>query len=240
MKKIHNEKKQKFLQEKNKEILEPTIQLSNGNIFNCFDPNPDYLTLKSIAIGCSNKCRFNGQTSNFYSVLEHEINVALCLWKRHKNPNLALIGLHHDDSEGCLADIPTPIKVQPEFEFWRKIENNVQNMLYKKFVGYNNFTKSEIEKLKEVDTVLLLTEANYFMPNPKLYLKNRGGLKPLKNLMTRHDYVKYNDVSLFKNRIFLRNFWMKLYYFWSKNKPIPFDNEDYRQDLYENMMTISL
>ncbi len=188
---------------------ESTIQLVNGYLFDAFKPDFSVVDLKSIATGCSNKGRFCGQTKSFYSVLEHQINVGLFMyWKNHGHGSVinALIGHHHDDSEGVMADIPTPTKVQPEFEFWVKLEDRVQEGLYKKYVGIGNLLNYEKELLKEADKVLLLTEAKKLMPNYHEYEKRNKGYKPLKYLATRK-----LPSEIYHNPVMLRNIWIALH-----------------------------
>lgn len=190
---------------------ESTIQLVNGYLFDAFEPDFSVVDLKSIATGCSNKGRFCGQTKSFYSVLEHQINVGLFMyWKNYydnnRDPLISLIGHHHDDSEGVMADIPTPTKVQPEFQFWVKLEDKVQNGLYKKYVGIEYLLNSEKEFLKEADKVLLLTEAKELMPNYHEYEKRNVGYKPLKYLATR----KLSS-EIYHNPVMLRNIWIALH-----------------------------
>lgn len=75
------------------------------------DPQPSQISLADIAHGLAYTCRFGGHTSRFYSVAEHAVLVSSLILETHpQHYALALHGLHHDDHEAYLGDLPTPLK----------------------------------------------------------------------------------------------------------------------------------
>ena len=236
---IYKKTKKLSTKEPNKENA--SIMLWNGYLFNPFNPDPNIIDLTSVAVGTSHKCRFGGQTSEFYSVLEHEINVAFDMLVRTENVTMALVGLHHDDEEGLLTDVPTPIKVLPEFEFWRKMEDNVRDVCYKKFIGSSKknwkLTAKEEKELHMSDKRMMLCEAGFFMRNPALYHKKyQVAYEDLTSytLATRDEQGNF-FYSRLKNPVFMRNYWKYLHTTWSNpNKITPKQRKKY-SELYNYM-----
>lgn len=74
------------------------------------NPIPQQIHIEDIARGLAHKCRWNGQTRQFYSVAEHSIHVM-----EKCNPEFALWGLLHDAGEAPLFDCPAPYKDQVWF-----------------------------------------------------------------------------------------------------------------------------
>lgn len=65
--------------------------------------------LDDIAHALSNICRYNGQV-DFYSVAEHALRVSLWLGSEGHDALTQLLGLHHDDCEAYITDVPKPQK----------------------------------------------------------------------------------------------------------------------------------
>lgn len=131
------------------------ITTYSGKQFFPLDPNPNDISIEDIAHALSNVCRFNGHVRSFYSVAQHSVIVS-----QHCKPEHALYGLLHDASEGLsLGDLPTPIKRLPQFEYYRKVEHNLQSMVYKKF-GLEPYEPRDV---KEADLLALATEIRDLM-----------------------------------------------------------------------------
>lgn len=62
-----------------------------------------------ISHALSNICRYNGQV-DFYSVAEHALRVSHMLGSEGHDPLTQLLGLHHDDCEAYITDVPAPQK----------------------------------------------------------------------------------------------------------------------------------
>lgn len=88
----------------------PSISTQSGIEAFPLDPSRFDVRLEDVVNAISNKCRFTGQPSRFYSVAEHCVHVARVLLRIHGDPRLALWGLLHDASEAYLPDISSPLK----------------------------------------------------------------------------------------------------------------------------------
>src|SRR5574337_528705 len=128
-------------------------------MFYPLNPRIEDIFRRDIAHSLSNKCRYSGHTRRFYSVAEHSVRVSLYL--KHVGASLLVqyAGLHHDDSEAYLVDMPTPLKRLPEFQWFREKEDHLQAMIYRAF----GLPESEPELVKTADRVLLVTEKRDLM-----------------------------------------------------------------------------
>ena len=88
----------------------PYIQTFYGKKYRHMDPRPEDITIEDIARGLSHLCRFSGQIKTFYSVAEHAVRVSYAC-----DPEDALEGLHHDDSEAYCVDVPRPLSGVPGY-----------------------------------------------------------------------------------------------------------------------------
>ena len=107
--------------------MKPLIQTASGNIVNFADPTLSTFTLNDIAHGLSNTCRYAGQCKFFYSVAQHAVLVSY-LAEGGGGAVAGFAGLHHDDTEAFMCDIPTPLKMLiPEY---KAIEERVHNVIF--------------------------------------------------------------------------------------------------------------
>ena len=86
------------------------ISLYDNTYFDIMDATTWAYNIDTIAQSLSNICRFNGHIANFYSVAEHAVRVAKLLKSWGANELVQFIGLHHDDMESIIGDIPSPHK----------------------------------------------------------------------------------------------------------------------------------
>ena len=106
----------------------PSVGTVTGKLFSFLDPDPAEICLEDIAHGLSNLCRFNGQTSAFYSVAQHSVLVSLLC-----NARDALWGLFHDAAEAYLGDIVSPIKRNLGMEQYRLAERVVMRAVAERY-----------------------------------------------------------------------------------------------------------
>jgi hypothetical protein len=101
-------------------------------------------------------CRFNGNTSVFYSVAEHSILVSELMRKvTGGNP---YEGLLHDGAEAYLSDIPTPFKrLLPD---WKRLEDQVQPALR----AWAGLPAVQSDECTMADKLALFIEAHYLIP----------------------------------------------------------------------------
>lgn len=86
------------------------IETFSGGYVNIADPAPSSIELRDIAHALANICRYGGHCQRFFSVAEHAVFVSKRLERQRQNLIMQLAGLHHDDAEAFLGDIPRPIK----------------------------------------------------------------------------------------------------------------------------------
>ena len=141
------------------------IQLYSGRYFSPFDPREEDILIQDIAHHLSNICRFTGAVTRFMSVAQHSVHVSYLVPQKH-----ALQALLHDASEAYLCDLPKPIKELPDMEPYRKAEDNLQRLIFRRFKVPEEMHPS----VHKADMRALATEfrdlmANY--PLSKLYGK---------------------------------------------------------------------
>lgn len=118
-------------------------------------PQEEKIDIDDIAHALSMLCRANGHIKWFYSVGQHCVNCAIEAQERGYSRIVQLACLLHDGSEAYLADIARPVKQQlPDY---LAIEENLQDMIYKKFLGIT-LDEQELALVKEVDDYILEAE----------------------------------------------------------------------------------
>ena len=86
------------------------VETSTGKFLDMENPSPDAIELEDIAHSLGNICRYNGHCLEYYSVAEHAVFVSIRLERQGHSREIQLAGLHHDDAEAFLGDIPRPLK----------------------------------------------------------------------------------------------------------------------------------
>lgn len=138
------------------------IETRSGRRFEPLNPDPDQLAITDIAHALSHQCRFSGHTQIHYSVAEHSVRVADLLRSRGAPVELVLAGLMHDASEAYLVDLPSPIKSDPRFSFYRTAELRLMDVIAKHF-GFSRAWKNHQKEIRDADLTLLATEARDLM-----------------------------------------------------------------------------
>ena len=91
-----------------------TLVTFTGKKINPFDLKCEDISIHDIAIGLSQKCRFNGQLSlnKFYSVAQHSTLISEQILMETGSNMLAITALLHDACEAIspLGDVPSPAK----------------------------------------------------------------------------------------------------------------------------------
>lgn len=137
-----------------KNIIGPTILLSNGEYFDFMDPASSIWGLDEIADGLAKTCRFAGQCVGFYSVAEHSLLVAELVEPKHR-----LAALLHDAAEAFTGDITKPLKgMIPEF---KAIEKRIEQAIFDRF-GVPLPMPVEV---KDADMMMLGVEQHHLMRN---------------------------------------------------------------------------
>lgn len=85
------------------------IETSSGVYVNVAAPEAWSINVEDIAHALSQTIRFGGH-GRACSVAEHAVRVAVRLVRAGASPEVRLAGLHHDDPEAYLMDVPKPLK----------------------------------------------------------------------------------------------------------------------------------
>lgn len=138
-------------------ILDGTILLRSGRYVDPLRLVPDDIAVEDIAQGLAFTCRFSGQCYRYYSVAEHSLLVS-----RLVAPAYELAALLHDAAEAYLGDIPTPLKYQQSFAFFRKAEERGQAAIAERF----GLRPEELHDpvIRHADLVALAIERRDLMP----------------------------------------------------------------------------
>lgn len=86
------------------------VEVPSGRFVNMREPDPGDITLYDIAHKLAQTNRYGGSTKHPYNVAQHAVFVAERLRRMGHSTKVQLIGLHHDDPEAFLCDIPRPWK----------------------------------------------------------------------------------------------------------------------------------
>lgn len=108
------------------------IQIVSGDMFDPLSPNPDTITIETIAHAGSMQCRYSGHTNKFYSVNEHAAHVSAMLEMWGASPLVQMQGLLHDCDEALgLPDIARPVK--SKFPEYIRYGEALQEVVFNKF-----------------------------------------------------------------------------------------------------------
>ncbi len=148
-------------------MLGPTqyeIETFTGRYVDTNNPSRDVIHLLDIAHALAATCRFGGHCDPFLSVAEHAVFVSRHIFELTQNIELALAGLHHDDPEAYLGDIPRPMKslLQPYYGLMSdRMDVAICDALNLPF-GPDVFHSKPI---KDADNFALLVEARHLLPS---------------------------------------------------------------------------
>jgi hypothetical protein len=86
------------------------VETFSGRYVDTSNPRVEDIDLEDIAHALSNICRYGGHSRYFYPVAAHSVFVSRRLERKGYPWGVVFGGLHHDDTEGYLGDIPRPLK----------------------------------------------------------------------------------------------------------------------------------
>lgn len=103
--------------------VHPHVSTSRGGWINTYtgrkvyplDLRPEDIDIRDIAHALALECRYLNHSSVHYSVAQHSV-----LLSRWVPAEFALDALLHDAEEAYLGDLARPLKVLPQFAFWRE------------------------------------------------------------------------------------------------------------------------
>lgn len=162
-----------------------------GKSFDLLNPTPDMVCIEDIAHSLSNLCRYTGHVSEFYSVAQHCVLMALS----DELPGDPMAKLLHDADEAYVGDISSPWKQFlwvlnsiPIREWEAKIQRVIGEAL-----GIDLPHSAEV---KESDYRMYFTEIRDLMPPSDEFRKWCGNLKPLKEKIVCWNPVQAEDLFL--------------------------------------------
>lgn len=128
-----------------------SLAMPGGILDNPFKP-AFLMPVEDILRTLSHICRWNGRGNRFFSVLDHSLTLASIV-----PPEFAMHALVHDFSEAYISDLPQPIKILPEMEWYRQAESNLDARIWKYYAGIENMPQC----VWDLDHELALSEANF-------------------------------------------------------------------------------
>ena len=147
------------------------ITTRSGRQVSLLNPQYSQIDIGDIAHGLAFQCRFNGQTSRFYSIAQHCLMVTSIL-----PDHLKLAGLLHDAAEAYIGDVVQPLKVLlPDYQV---IESNFNQAIGLRF----NVNLDHQEEVKAADLIALATEKRDLLPRERCDWELLKGIRPLDRL----------------------------------------------------------
>jgi len=126
----------------------------------------DNIRITDISGALAKLCRYNGQTSGFYSVAEH--SVLLCRYAQENGMRIELQRalLLHDASEAYVGDVVYHLK--GELPYFKEVEEKILNVIFKKFhINYEH----NMKEVSTLDRAICIDEMYQLMPyvDPALF-----------------------------------------------------------------------
>jgi hypothetical protein len=140
------------------------VETFTGRFVDTRVPNADTITIEDIAHALSQICRYGGHCQTFYSVAEHAVFVSKRLERRGHGPLRQIGGLHHDDSEAYLGDIPRPLKPLLGAGYARLTERMDKAIIKALDLPFTSYMFHD-DEVKAADNWALLVEAKYLLPS---------------------------------------------------------------------------
>ncbi len=135
------------------------VHTYSGLMVDPLDLQPEDVCIEDIAHHLANQCRWSGATKYHYSVAQHAVLCSQVIDKPFKWD-----ALHHDDAEYILQDMAKPLKNDPYFgQAYRGAEARAEKVIGEVF----GVTFPFVPEVKEVDILLLVTEARDLMHGTK-------------------------------------------------------------------------
>lgn len=139
------------------------VETFTGKFVDVEKPDPATICVEDIAHALANICRYGGHCVDFYSVAEHAVFVSYRLERKFGRVALSMLGLHHDDPEYVLQDIPRPLKPLLGNKYvvlTRRMEAAVRVALKLPPESAEDHTL-----IKDADNWSLFVEARYLLPS---------------------------------------------------------------------------
>jgi hypothetical protein len=183
------------------------IETFGGRFVDTSNPSVETIALEDIAHALANICRYGGHCATFYSVAEHAVFVSKRLERKGHPRDIQIAGLHHDDAEAYLGDIPRPIKPLLGNAYKRMtadMDEAIGAALNIEPSGFHD------PLVKDADNWALFVEAKYLLPSGGKHWWNgeqgadSWGLPPQPTRIVTPDYWRGGLTPAEAERLFLR------------------------------------
>jgi 5'-deoxynucleotidase YfbR-like HD superfamily hydrolase len=136
-----------------------TIRMFTGVMIDPLCLDPWLVDIVDIAHALSGENRYSNHTRRGYTVAQH------CLVVRHmcEDEDYEYEALMHDAAEAYLRDLPAPVKHDPAFDEYRRIEDKAMMCIAARF----GFNWPEPPIVKEWDVAVRKVEQSMFMRGRK-------------------------------------------------------------------------
>jgi hypothetical protein len=137
----------------------------SGTIVNITKIEPNDIKAWDIVWPLHLSNRYNGNTPFAWDVLSHSFMVYQTYLKYDNNitkPNVIAM-LLHDAAEAYIGDVVHPLKVIPDFKFFRELEEQIMKVVMNAF-GFN-YDDVDWDKVYYFDKVVTAIEFSKFFPN---------------------------------------------------------------------------
>jgi hypothetical protein len=139
------------------------IETFTGKYVDTRQPTADTINVADIAHALANVCRYGGHSRRFYSVAEHAVFVSVRLERKGCSWPVVFEGLHHDDPEAYLGDIPRPLK--PLLGKTYEVLTNRMEAAITKALELEGVSRADYLVIKEADNWALFVEARHLLPS---------------------------------------------------------------------------
>lgn len=136
--------------------VSPLLVSGTGRVIDIFDPQPEDFDVPMIARALSRIGRFFSQTTKFYSVAEHCLNMEALL----TDPVEKRWALIHELFETFGGDLPSPIKKNSQFTLYRQAEE----LCLQRGADHFGLPRVMPTNVKLLDKSLMVSEAYSYMP----------------------------------------------------------------------------
>lgn len=147
----------------NERVARGMVEVPSGRFVSMDDPDPGTITLYDVAHKLAQVNRYGGSTIYPYSVAQHAVFVAERLRRMGVPKRVQLLGLHHDDPEAFLGDVPRPWKKRlgPVYADMTVVfEEAIEEAL-----GLPHMHLEDHRIVKQADSYALLVEARKMLPS---------------------------------------------------------------------------
>lgn len=140
------------------------IETFSGQFVDVSNPSVANIKLEDIAHALGAICRYGGHCKRFYSVAEHAVFVSRRLERQGHAPVMQLAGLHHDDSEAFLSDIPRPMKPLLG-KTYERMTDRMDRAITEALELAGGAAQFHTTEVKAADNWALMVEARHLLPS---------------------------------------------------------------------------